>query len=50
MVNRKVVPAALIAKLPPAQDYKVVKFPSLAQTATATAKLASDWGPKVLGQ
>jgi putative spermidine/putrescine transport system substrate-binding protein len=49
MVNRKVVPAALIAKLPPAQDYKTVKFPTLAQTAAATTKLNADWGPKVLG-
>ena len=46
MVSRKVVPAALIAKLPPAQDYKVVKFPTLAQTATATAKLRVGLGPE----
>ncbi|MEO9175496.1 MAG: ABC transporter substrate-binding protein [Gaiellales bacterium] len=49
MSKRKVVPAALLAKLPPAQDYKTVKFPTLAQTAAATTILAAQWGPKVLG-
>ncbi|MDX6401133.1 MAG: putative spermidine/putrescine transport system substrate-binding protein [Gaiellaceae bacterium] len=50
MSNRKVIPASLIAKLPPAQNYKTVKFPTLTQTAAATTKLSADWGPKVLGQ
>jgi hypothetical protein len=49
MSKRKVVPAALLAKLPPAQDYKTVKFPTLKQTAAATTILAAQWGPKVLG-
>jgi putative spermidine/putrescine transport system substrate-binding protein len=49
MANRKVIPAALIAKLPPAQDYKTVKFASLKQAAAATTVLAAQWGPKVLG-
>jgi putative spermidine/putrescine transport system substrate-binding protein len=49
MSKRKVVPAALLSKLPPAQDYKTVKFPSLAQSAKATTILAAQWGPKVAG-
>jgi hypothetical protein len=49
MSNRKVIPAALLAKLPPAQDYKTVKFASLKQAAAATTVLAAQWGPKVLG-
>ena len=43
-------PGSLLAKLPPAQDYKTVKFASLSQTAAATTVLAAQWGPKVLGQ
>ena len=50
MSKRKVIPASLLAKLPPAQDYKTVKFASLAQAAAATTVLAAQWGPKVLGQ
>ena len=46
----QVIPASLLAKLPPAQDYKTVKFPSLAQTAKCDDKLlAAQWGPKVAG-
>jgi putative spermidine/putrescine transport system substrate-binding protein len=50
LAKRNVVPAALLAKLPPAQDYKTVKFASLSQAAAATTVLAAQWGPKVLGQ
>ena len=49
MAKRKVVPAALLAKLPPAQDYKTVEFPNLTQAANATKILAAQWGPKVAG-
>ena len=50
MSKRGVVPKSLIAKLPPAQDYKTVKFASVAQITKASDVLAKDWGPKVLGQ
>jgi putative spermidine/putrescine transport system substrate-binding protein len=50
MSKRGVVPKSLLAKLPPAQDYKTVKFASVAQITKAGTVLASDWGPKVLGQ
>jgi putative spermidine/putrescine transport system substrate-binding protein len=50
MSKRGVVPKSLLAKLPPAQDYKTVKFATVAQITKASAVLASDWGPKVLGQ
>jgi putative spermidine/putrescine transport system substrate-binding protein len=49
LAKRKVIPAALLAKLPPAQDYNTVKFATLKQSAAATAILAAQWGPKVLG-
>jgi putative spermidine/putrescine transport system substrate-binding protein len=50
MSKRGVVPKNLLAKLPPAQDYKTVKFASVAQITKASDVLAKDWGPKVLGQ
>jgi putative spermidine/putrescine transport system substrate-binding protein len=50
MSKRGVVPKNLLAKLPPAQDYKTVKFATVAQITKAGTVLASDWGPKVLGQ
>lgn len=50
MSKRGVIPKSLIAKLPPAQDYKTVKFASVAQITKASDVLAKEWGPKVLGQ
>ena len=50
MSKRGVIPAGLLAKLPPAQDYKTVKFASVAQITKAGTVLAAQWGPKVLGQ
>jgi hypothetical protein len=50
MSKRNAIPKALLAKLPPAQDYSTVKFPSQAQAAKASTLLAAQWGPKVLGQ
>jgi putative spermidine/putrescine transport system substrate-binding protein len=50
MSKRKVVPASLLAKLPPASQYKSVKFATVAQQTAAGAVLASQWGPLVLGQ
>jgi hypothetical protein len=49
MSKRGVVPQSLLSKLPPAQDYKTVKFATVAQITKASTVLASDWGPKVLG-
>ena len=43
------VPADLAAKLPPATEYTNVKFPTLAQLNTASAVVAQNWGPQVLG-
>ena len=50
MSKRGVVPQSLLAKLPPAQDYKTVKFASVAQITKASDVLAQQWGPKVPGQ
>jgi putative spermidine/putrescine transport system substrate-binding protein len=50
MSKRGVIPKNLLAKLPPAQDYKTVKFASVAQITAASDVLAKQWGPKVLGQ
>ena len=50
MSKRGVIPSSLLAKLPPAQDYKTVKFASVAQITKAGTVLAAQWGPKVLGQ
>ena len=50
MAKRKVVPASLLAKLPPRIDYKTVSSPSVSQIAAAGTVLASQWGPMVLGQ
>ncbi len=49
LAKRKAIPAALLAKLPPAAAYKNVKFASLAQIAKASAVLQKQWGPKVVG-
>jgi putative spermidine/putrescine transport system substrate-binding protein len=43
------VPADLAAKLPSATEYANVKFPTLAQLTAASAVVAQNWGPQVLG-
>ncbi len=43
------IPANLAAKLPPASQYTNVKFPSLTQLNAASAVVAQNWGPQVLG-
>jgi putative spermidine/putrescine transport system substrate-binding protein len=43
------IPADLAAKLPAASEYANIKFPSLAQLTTASAVVAQNWGPQVLG-
>ncbi len=43
------IPADLAAKLPPATEYANIKFPSLAQLDAASAVVAQNWGPQVLG-
>jgi putative spermidine/putrescine transport system substrate-binding protein len=50
MSKRGVIPSSLIATLPPAQDYKTVKFATVDQITKAGTVLAAQWGPKVLGQ
>ena len=49
MAKRKVIPASLLSKLPPAKAYSSVEFPTLAQAAKATKVLADNWGPMVAG-
>ena len=49
LVARKVIPKALLAALPAPSLYAGVKFASLTQIANAKAKVAAEWGPKVLG-
>jgi putative spermidine/putrescine transport system substrate-binding protein len=43
------IPADLASKLPPASEYTNVKFPTLAQLTAASAVVAQNWGPQVLG-
>jgi putative spermidine/putrescine transport system substrate-binding protein len=50
LVSRGVVPADLLAKLPPAEPYKNVRFPSVAQNDKAKALIAAQWGSKVTGK
>jgi putative spermidine/putrescine transport system substrate-binding protein len=47
MVERGVIPQGLLDKLPPAEAYEQVKFPTQEQTEKATAQLKEEWGPKV---
>jgi putative spermidine/putrescine transport system substrate-binding protein len=43
MAKRKVIPAALAAKLPPAEAYANIVFPSLADQDTAKTAIAANW-------
>ncbi len=47
LVARKVIPAAVLAKLPDASIYTKVKFASLAQQTAAKALIAQQWPTKV---
>jgi putative spermidine/putrescine transport system substrate-binding protein len=49
LAKRGKIPAALAAKLPPAEAYKHVEFASIAQINKAQAVLQEQWGPKVAG-
>jgi putative spermidine/putrescine transport system substrate-binding protein len=49
LAARNVIPASLAAKLPPASEYKGIKFASLSQIAAASKVIAAQWGPKVAG-
>ncbi len=50
LVSRNVVPQDLMAKLPSAEPYKQVKFPTVSQNDKAKQLIASQWGPKVTGK
>lgn len=50
LLRRNVIPKDLLAKLPPAEPYKRVKFPTVEQTKKAQEAVAKLWGPKVTGQ
>lgn len=49
LVAANKIPADLAAKLPPASEYTNLNFPSIAQLNAATAAVAQNWGPQVLG-
>lgn len=49
LAKRNKIPAALAAKLPPAEAYKDVRFATVAQINTAQQVLQEQWGPKVAG-
>ncbi len=49
LVARKVIPAAVLAKLPSAAIYNKVKFASLGQQAAAKTLIAQQWPTKVGG-
>jgi putative spermidine/putrescine transport system substrate-binding protein len=49
LAKRDKIPAALAAKLPPAEAYKNVKFATIPQINAAQAVLQAQWGPKVAG-
>jgi putative spermidine/putrescine transport system substrate-binding protein len=49
LAKRNVIPKDLLAKLPPAQSYNNVQFPTQAQNKKAQQIVADQWGPKVIG-
>jgi putative spermidine/putrescine transport system substrate-binding protein len=49
LAKRGKIPAALAAKLPPAEAYKDVRFATVAQINKAQEVLQEQWGPKVAG-
>src|SRR2546421_183086 len=49
LVAANKIPADLAAKLPPATEYSKLAYPNLAQLTAATAVVAQNWGPQVLG-
>ena len=49
LVAANKIPADLAAKLPPASEYSKLAYPSLTQLTAATAVVAQNWGPQVLG-
>ena len=49
LVAANKIPTDLSAKLPPATEYSKLAYPSLTQLTAATAVVAQNWGPQVLG-
>ena len=49
LVTANKIPADLAAKLPPATEYAKLAYPNLAQLTAASAVVAQNWGPQVLG-
>src|SRR5437588_2029533 len=49
LVAANKIPTDLSAKLPPATEYSKLAYPNLAQLTAATAVVAQNWGPQVLG-
>jgi putative spermidine/putrescine transport system substrate-binding protein len=50
LAKRGVIPQDLLAKLPPAEPYSRVKFPTVDQNNKAKKLIADQWGPKVTGK
>jgi hypothetical protein len=49
MAKRGVIPAPVMAAMPPAAAYANIQFASQAQLTAATTVLTAQWGPKVAG-
>ncbi len=49
LVKRDVIPQELLDKLPPAESYNGIKFPTQEQTDAAKALIEKEWGPRVAG-
>ena len=49
MAKRGVIPASVMAAMPPASAYASIQFASQAQIAAATKVVTAQWGPKVAG-
>jgi putative spermidine/putrescine transport system substrate-binding protein len=49
MATRNVIPASVMAAMPPAAAYANIQFATQAQIAAATQVVTAQWGPKVAG-
>lgn len=49
MAQRKVIPASVMAAMPPAAAYANIQFATQDQVAAATKVVTEQWGPKVAG-
>ena len=47
LVEKKAIPADVLAKLPPADIVEQISFPTAADSKSATEKITAEWGDKV---